>query len=500
MEDDIESQAALIQPWHERRDQMRERAAQWIRSAAFRGVFYDDAHPPLAAQMVLGQEMKRKEAVALRKKTEVFGLQTPQLWKQYQDLAQNGVLVFGHVIIVNPGCADQPNHNLPCLVLVPEDQRAMAVAQAGGVAVWLGEIYAGLITDEPALTKLLRDDEFQLFRRRTLPPHPMLRGEGHLLDLAVRLTWLPPEGMPFIPILIQPGRKGAAQQIPWSIATGTPPIPGSMQRGLWGEFADLDQEADRMVAQQNSQSGCRFWFHRVVSTVFFLGLGLGLLQYIKEQIWPPAPPATSTPAAPVGPAAPSKSTILWKQSSALRRQATPVAPEEYQPLQVSGTNSLGFLFTRSNNEVLAASPRADSTMAPGELWFGGQAHVQLDNKNVLIQPLSHIQLVTGISTTAQTLDFRSDEILEPGAEMLILTGQGDPIAGNLDVSKVQSLKSPPRKLKLKGLPPEHPEILSGCPVILRKTGRVVGVAQAAAGSGAAPVVWFETLSLIPAGP
>jgi len=289
MEDDPESLAALIQPWHEQRDQMRDRAAQWIRSAAFREVFYDDAHPPPAAQVLMGQEMKKKEAAAMRQKTKVFGLQTPELLNQYQSLAQHGVLVFGHVIIVNPGCADQPNHNLPCLVLVPEDQSPLAVAHAGGVAEWLGEVYAGLITDEPALTTILQDDEFQLFRRRTLPPHRMMRGDGHLLDLAVRFNWLPPGGMPFIPLLIQPGRKGAAVQIPWSIATGSPPVPGSMQRGIWAEFAALDQEADRMVAQHNSRRGCRFWFNRVVTFLFFLGLGLGLIQYIKELIWPPAP-------------------------------------------------------------------------------------------------------------------------------------------------------------------------------------------------------------------
>ncbi len=496
MEDEPESLAALIQPWHERRDQMRDRAAQWIRSAVFREVFYDDAHPPLAAQVLLGQEMKKKEAAAFCQKAKVFGLQTPELLKQYQDLAQHGVLVFGQVIIVNPGCADQPNRNLPCLVLVPEDQSPMAVAQAGGVAAWLGGIYAGLITDEPALTQLLRDDEFQLFRRRTLPLHRMMRGEGHLFDLAVRLTWLPPDGKSFIPLLIQPGRKGAAVQIPWSIATGSPPVPGSMQRGIWGEYADLDQEADRMVAQQNSRRGCGFWFHRVVTFIFFLGLGLGLLQYIKEQIWPPAPVPTAESKAGQG----SKNTVVWEQPPEVRRQITPVSSEEYRPLQLPGNNGFGFVFALPNGMALAASSRGEATGPPRELLREGKTYLSLDTGNVLTQRHSYIQLVKAIATKADTLSFDPDGILEPGEAMLIIPAKGPPIACTLELSKPHSLKTPAKKLKLNCTGPGLSGNLSGCPVVCRKNGRVAGVLQAPEESTASTVLWFETISLISNGP
>lgn len=493
MEDPLESLADLIRPWHERRDQMRARAAQWIRSEAFRGVFYDDAHPPLAAQVLLGRELKGKDAKALRKNTEVFGLQTPELLKQYQDLADHGVLVFGRVIIVNPGCADQPNHNLPCLVLVPEDQSPLAVAKAAEVAEWLGEIYVGIITDEPALAKLLRDDEFQLFRRRTLPSHPMMRGENHLFDLAVRLTWMPPERLPFIPLLIHPGRNGPALQIPWSIVTDTPAVPGSMERGIWGEFAELDQEADRMVAEQKSRRGCRYYINLVAGSVFFFGLGTGLLQLIKEQIWPPEPvPATEVKAVQT-----PKNNVVWEQSPEVRRRTTPVPAEEYRPLQLPGNYGYGFAFALPNSMVLAASSRGDSTGPPKELLSEGKTHLTLDSDDFLTQRHSYIQLVTAIPTRAGTLAFHPDTILKPGEAMLILAPTGPPIPCTLDISQPHPLNSPAKKLKLKLdiAQLDNSGNLSGCPVVLTKTGRVAGVLIAPEGSASPTVRWFETLSL-----
>lgn len=493
MEEELESFAALIQPWHEQREQMRARAAQWIRSAAFRDVFYDDAHPPLAAKVLLAKELKRKEAAALLKNADVFGVQKPELWQQYQELAEQGLVVFGQVIIINPDCSGNPHHNLPCLVLVPEDQSPMAVTQAGVVAAWLGEIYAGLIPEERALAKLLRDDDFQLFRRRTLPTHPMMRGEGHLLDVALRMSWLPTENMLFVPLLIKPGRRGAVLQIPWSIATGTPPVPGSMEPGIWAEYADLDREADRLVAEQKSKRGCGFWIYRAMSAVFFLGLAMGLVQLVKDMIWPPPPVPASQSAA--GPGA--HSNIVWKQAAKIRRETTPVSPQAYRPLQLASNNGYAFLLALPEGPVVAASARGSSTAAPGGLFSDGKPLLTLDTANVLTQRHSRIQLVTDISSKADTLAFDPDAVLEPGDIMLIIPAQGSPIPCTLALTKPHPLNAPAKKLQLTLPSPGKSGDLSGCPVVRRKTGKAAGVLQAPDPSATPTIHSFETISLTP---
>jgi hypothetical protein len=495
MEDLTEIITTLIQPWHEQRGEMRERAVHWIRSAAFRDVFYDDAHPPLAAEVLLGHTMKRSEAAMLRKNARIFGQQTPELWKQYQDLADSGVLIFGHVIIANPGCASQPHRNLPCLVLVTEDQSPRAVAEAMQAAERLGELYTGERNGEPALTILLRDDGFQLFRRRTLPLCPLLRGEAHLLDLALRFSWLPPDGRPFVPLMIQPGGKGAAVQIPWSIVADWMPDPESMKRGIWGELADLDREADRHVARQNAKRGCRFWVHRVCSWIFFLGLGLGLIQVIMEKIRPSpaAAPGTSRDA-------PSAKSILWEQPLSVRQQFTAVPGSSYEPLRIPGNNGYGFVFLMPGGLVAAVTPRQGGRQAPEELWRQGLPHLKLDVLKLQARSDSWMQMVTGAEGGTQALEFNPEEVLTPGVELWVVYGKGLHVSGKLLSLSRHSLNAPSKRLQLRLDEPEPSLVLSGCPVVHAGTGHVVGVLSGKAASSGAAILLFETISLLSSNP
>ena len=248
-----------------------------------------------------------------------------------------------------------------------------------------------------------------------------------------------------------------------------------------------------MVAQQNSRRGCRFWFNRVVHFVFFLGLGLGLSQYIKEQIWPPAPIPTAESKAGQG----SKNTVVWEQSQEVRRQITPVSSEEYRPLQLPGNKGFGFVFALPNGMALAASSRGGATGPPSELLSEGKTYLSLDTRNVLTQRHSYIQLVTAIATKADMLSFDPDGILEPGEAMFIIPAKGPPIGCTLELSKPHSLKTQAKKFKLNRTGPDISGKLSGCPVVFRKNGRVAGVLQASEESTASTVLWFETISIIP---
>lgn len=57
---ETEEALARLEAWQPLRDTIRARAINWLRSPAFRTVYYDDAHVPLALKYALEQEMSKK--------------------------------------------------------------------------------------------------------------------------------------------------------------------------------------------------------------------------------------------------------------------------------------------------------------------------------------------------------------------------------------------------------------------------------------------------------
>ena len=161
MENAIEQIIAVIEPWQSQRESMRQRCAAWLRSPSFATVFYDDAHPPSAVRVAI-EHSGNAEAARVWEGLQVLGVQSPDLWGQYQGLATHGQVVFAHGIIVNPQFTTQPNRNLPCLVVASEDQSSAGIGCAGLMAVAVAELYAtGTGTeDHPKIDALVHDDVF----------------------------------------------------------------------------------------------------------------------------------------------------------------------------------------------------------------------------------------------------------------------------------------------------------------------------------------------------
>lgn len=256
---------------------MQRRAAQWIKSPAFQSQFYDDVHTPSAARYFFEKEMSKKEAKEVWKSVETLGVQSPELWAQYQGLATEGQLMFAAAVITNPAFAQTPNDSVPCYVVVAHEQTASGIARSTLLAHIAGQQYVGLkdAAVSPKITALMKDDAFRLFRRDPVPPEEFDGNRGMFMSVQLRKSWMPPETIPFIPLLVQPGPRGAVIQIPWHIATGKPLPASSKKEAQWAELAALDREVDRMVEAKNNSLGAKLW--RFISWIVYIIVGAGIL-------------------------------------------------------------------------------------------------------------------------------------------------------------------------------------------------------------------------------
>lgn len=232
--------AERLQYWETQREAMHQRMRHWLPSPAFADSYYADAHPPVSVWQEVTAMRSGPERDRLLSQMGQFGVQSPEFWAAYQNLATAGQVWFGQAVMANPALRSQPDASLPCLVLVPLDQSPQGILSAGIMAGILYAIYSGKekAADYPRTAAILQDDEFQYFRRVELPSEELRGFEGIVINVLLRQRWLPPEAEAlFIPLLGDPGPSQAVVQIPWALAAGRPLPLGDTKPGRYADAA-----------------------------------------------------------------------------------------------------------------------------------------------------------------------------------------------------------------------------------------------------------------------
>ena len=223
----------MLQAWLAQRDVIRDRAAAWVSSAEFDSCFYDDAHPPQSLRGELEARMSRQYAAERWKEFEYMGEQTLDLRDQYQELAEQGEVWLTVPLMTNPLFKERPNDALPCVLTVPVQQTPQDIFFAHEFGSHAYALYSGKspVQNVPITMRMLADHNFRLFRREPYPLHETQGVPLLFMGLMMKKSWMPPDDIPFVPVLALPGPAGAAIQIPWHVVTGTPPRPGSLKPG-----------------------------------------------------------------------------------------------------------------------------------------------------------------------------------------------------------------------------------------------------------------------------
>lgn len=265
-----------INPWLASRDSIRVRAIAWLRSPEFRNSYYYDAHFPPILQKALQEGTSKKEAAAIWKQVQIFGQQTPDLWNQYQQLGTQGQVWLAVPLMVNPAMKKQPHMLVPCGLVVPVEQTAQDMVLAGlfadaAYSTYVGEEDAG---PRPGIARMLANDEYRLFYREMFPPHEINGMQFLYLSVMLRKSWMPPQDLPFVPLLATPGPQGAVVQIPWHIVAGTPPMPGSVEPGRYAELSDPALAGSATASGAPAPKiGC--W--NIISLIIWIMFGIGII-------------------------------------------------------------------------------------------------------------------------------------------------------------------------------------------------------------------------------
>lgn len=291
---------STVDGWLARRQAIRARAVAWLRSPAFRTVYYDDAHVPLAVKIVLEREMPRSKAKESWNQVQHLGQQTPELWAQYQQLAEHGEIWFAAPLMANPSFETEANLSVPCGVVVPLEQTGSSVVLAGVFARAAYSVYSGESDKNhcPCIARILAEDRYQLFHREMLPVEETGGASYRLLKILLRKSWMPPEDVAFVPLLAMPGATGAVVQIPWHLVAGIAPAPGSMEPGRFANYAQLDR-----LAEAKLKTGKRIGFRTIASlivwAIFLGGLIYGIFDTLRAKAQKPKkPPAAMEQAQP----------------------------------------------------------------------------------------------------------------------------------------------------------------------------------------------------------
>ena len=284
----IDELSAKLNHWLSQRETIRLRAAAWLRSTEFLKCYYDDAHVPPALKMVMDSELSKKEARETWQNLQSLGQQSPALWNQYQMLGSQGQVWFAVPLMVNPMFKKEVNTMLACGVIVAMEQTPRDVILAGVFSEAAYATYCGESDpkEHPGTARMVANDEFRLFYREMFPLNETQGLRLLYMSVMLRKSWMPPEGIPFIPLLAMPGPKGAVVQIPWHVVTGTPPLPESVQPGRFAEVGELDRQADQIVAQSKQQryggfvGALRYAWDTlmfILSILFWIGVAIGVV-------------------------------------------------------------------------------------------------------------------------------------------------------------------------------------------------------------------------------
>lgn len=498
MDAEIDAIIAHIETWHSRRDEIHQRAVAWVRSPAFVTTFYDNTHAPLLLKIVLAKEMKKKELTTLWANAEKQGIQSPALLEQYGELVVRGQVIFAQGVIANPGFRSSPHSQLPCLFLASGNQSPEGVAVAGFLASALGDLYAQGegAAERPRLLALVRDDDFQLFRRRPLPPEETEGFTGTLLDIQIRKSWMPPDSVPFVPLLFLPGPQGAVLQIPWFVALGEAPAESDLQEGNYAEFGRLDRTADVELAKENARRAKkRSWAGKLVAGFFLFCAGSAAYDSWTGKTDKTRPPATGASKWRA-----TEKTIRWVQPAAVRNNVNVLPAAEYEPLIGEGVAGSGFLFRGTGGMILAATSRhqfESDNQAPGLLFSIDDAEATLDKDQPMPQPKSWIQMVTAVKGHPGCLEYSPTDVVNKGDEVWLIVGKGKWISGTVVTAKSPRSRpgTEPVRIRVKVVTEENVGGSSGAPIVHAATGRVVGIMQAAEKAEKPSWIEFETIRL-----
>jgi|GEM_PF-5034411 len=479
------------------RETIRARANQWLCSPAFLATYYDDAHAPLALKVALDREMPKKKAAETWQTLQTFGIQSPQLWAQYQQLAAQEKVLFAVPLMTNPSFKSTPDTLLPCAVIVATSQTSKDILLAGIFVSHAYDLYAGKGDAKkfPGTARIVENDTYKLFHRETFPLQETEGLSLVLFNIMLRKSWMPPKDVPFIPVLASAAPNGPFVQIPWHIAIGGPPPLGPVQKGQWAELAELDRQADGILAAHAAKkSGSSCSTKLFVAFLVFCTICAAIRDYRKEHDL--APVASANPA-------PARRTVSnvksWSQPAEVRLSATVVKGDAYQPLIGDGLQGSGFLFKIEQGFILAACSRHqfDSPdQAPSRLIDIGETDdltVSLNTEQLIRQPDSQIQLVTELSAPATCLEYQSSDILKPGDLLHLILEKGKWIEGKLMAPASVPLSVPSVLLRMRVQTNEKVSGSSGSPIVHAQTGRVVGVMLGADKADAPTILEFETL-------
>ncbi|WP_166442830.1 hypothetical protein [Phragmitibacter flavus] len=121
--------------------------------------------------------------------------------------------------------------------------------------------------------------------------------------------------------------------------------------------------------------------------------------------------------------------------------------------------------------------------------------VTLDVTKTVAQPKSWMQLVTATTGPLNVLEYRVEDELLPGDELALVIGKGKWIVGKLMAKEDIKLWDRPTMQRFAVQTTENVAGTSGSPVVNVRTGRVVGVMQAADRAVGPTYLVFETMAM-----
>lgn len=285
----------VIDPWLPQREAMRQRAAAWIRSPEFLTTYYDDAHIPASFLRELERSQPKEKAQETIASILHRGQQTPGLLAQYQELAAKGQLWFATPLMSNPAFESKPALLLPCGVLVAVDQTSEAIMLGGlfvshAYALYIGE---GDAKKYPGTARMMENDEFRLFYREAFPEQETQGQKFLYVGLMLKKEWMPPDEMPFVPVMALPGHGGAMMQIPWQVLTGKPSPGAALKPGRFTKYAAKERKQEEQDAKQRERYKgvggfvLRCWDYIVLAfwLMFWLSIAAAVINEVAKRLF-----------------------------------------------------------------------------------------------------------------------------------------------------------------------------------------------------------------------
>jgi hypothetical protein len=492
--------AHLTETWLAEIPEITARGRAWLKSSQFKTI-YEDLHVTGLARFAypLMHPLKALRDLPLIRK--LIGYQSKKLWQQYQDLADLGVTILTSPIISNVSMHWDPYRFAPSLLVSADDQNLTDVSYSCFVSDALGKMYTfgKGAAERPDVASILADDTYHYFRRRPLPVGDAPGFKATLIDIMLKQAWMPPDEIPFIPVLAMPSGKGALVQIPWDIALGRPlpPKPSSPPPIPTGPPVP---KGYRRPPQPLPETGFLGAVAKTVKAILALLGGLLVLGFIitflPHRCGFKAPPKLSE-VEELKLAQPDALPLRFDATPDILKKFTPIALTEYEPLQQESGMAFTFSFDQRKPVVLAAtSPKTPSITSLSQ----GQQQMELTTLKASLQKRSQIYQVQSCSDTTHYLSFNPADELHVEEELAVIIGKGQLIKGTLAMAvgkHTRRLGTAPTVLRLNFKTPTSLVGKLGAPVVNLEKGRVVGIVVGADKPETATMLEFETICANP---